>query len=135
MNYLVGSMQHISIIFFVVFFFKALIEDSIGIDWLLIEIFDKFFLLIPCPSFNSSSSFTVSVLRFIVLSRYLKGIHSFSYLPKDFKFIFIITFNQESFKLKISEMISRKKKSCHGPKCQRREKLSYTLQHRYFEHR
>ena len=87
MNYLVGSMQHISKIFFVVFIFEAFIEYSNGIDWLLIEILDKLILLIiiPCPSFN---------LSIILLRRYLKGIHSLSYLPKDFKFIFIITFNQ-----------------------------------------
>jgi hypothetical protein len=67
MNYLVGSMQHISKIFFVVFIFEAFIEYSNGIDRLLIEILEKFILLIPCPSLDSSIN---------LLSRYLKGIHS-----------------------------------------------------------
>ncbi len=78
MSNLVSSLKHISKIFFMVFIFEALIEDSNGIDRLLIEILGKLILITPCPNLNSS------IVVFINFIRNVKGIHSLSYLTKDF---------------------------------------------------
>ena len=63
MSYIVSSLEHFSEIFFVIFIVEAFIEYSNGIDRLLIEIFDKFILLMLCASLNSRIVILINLRR------------------------------------------------------------------------